>query len=97
MESFKMSSGENEVVNTCASCRFQYLEAMQGMIQRVMVCHRRPPGVFLMQTARGIQGVTQFPIVQPAMFCHDFERVSASLEPANSLEIQCDVPIPDGT
>ena len=68
-----MKTPSPEARPACASCRFQNLEQMQGTIMRQLVCHRRPPTMSMVATPQGIQGLTQFPVVQPAMWCHEWE------------------------
>lgn len=58
---------------TCVTCRFHTLEAMQGQIQRQMICRRNPPSMNMVTTPQGIQGMTFFPIVQPNIWCFAHE------------------------
>lgn len=65
----------------CANCLFGNLEQIQGQLMRMLVCHGAPPNTFAIQTPQGIQQVTTFPVVQPAMWCgfHTFKH-DATLE-----------------
>lgn len=59
---------------SCSACFFSQLELMQGQIQRVLVCHHSPPSTFAVPAPQGggLMAMTQFPVVQPTMFCHQF-------------------------
>lgn len=58
----------------CANCRFHEMEAMQGQIQRMMVCHRMPPTISMVPTQQGIQGMTMFPVVKPSDWCYEWQQ-----------------------
>ena len=91
METFKSETVGS--TKNCAQCAYMELEQMQGQLQRVMVCHQAPPGLFAMPAARGIQMITQFPIVQANMFCHQFVNkafVAPPKEALRDLEVRCD-------
>jgi hypothetical protein len=76
METFSVDAREPST--RCGTCRFMCREHIQGQIARIMVCHWGPPALFMMQTPRGVQGVTQFPIVQETMFCFRHEPVATA-------------------
>jgi hypothetical protein len=63
----------------CVHCEFVESQVMQGQIQRMLVCKRFPPSMSMVQIPPsagrppGIQGMTQFPVVQAAMWCHEFK------------------------
>jgi hypothetical protein len=63
---------------SCASCRFKEMTHMQGQIQRVMVCHRFPPGMSMLPMngpqGQGIAAQTHLPIVNPSLWCHEYQK-----------------------
>lgn len=61
------------VRNVCANCKHQESEQIQGQIMRQLVCHRMPPTLSMVPTPQGIQGMTMFPVVQPAMWCYEWK------------------------
>lgn len=69
------------VRHVCANCKYQESEQMQGQIMRQLVCHRMPPTISMVATPQGIQGMTMFPVVQPQMWCHEWQSRDVRREP----------------
>lgn len=61
------------VRHVCANCKHHESEQMQGQIMRQLVCHRMPPTISMIPTPQGIQGMTMFPVVQPQMWCYEWQ------------------------
>ena len=70
----KVTPISQEPKRTCGTCKFSQLEVMQGQIQRILVCHRFPPSMQMMSTPQGIAAQTMSPVVQPAMYCYEYQQ-----------------------
>lgn len=75
----------------CGTCRHAIPEQMQGQIMRQLVCHQGPPIACMVTMPgpggqMGVQGVTMFPVVQPTMFCAQWQPVELQIPVAKGSE-----------
>lgn len=78
----------DDIQAACQHCRFATLEQMQGQIQRMLVCHRFPPTPYTVPQPRGVAMMCSQPIVQPNMFCYEFQpaaKISGELKSPEKL------------
>ena len=76
---------ENPIVEiseleNCTTCRNSQEGDIQQNLERVYLCIRKPPEIFVIGTAGGFANVTAFPQVTSKMICRKFDVMPMILE-----------------